>query len=1090
MNGMRPSKNAFLGYTYQQCITYLLLVKMDAERQIDKLEIEATVSNNFDDINLSISDQIVFCQIKDIDNIKLDDLAIDKNQITIKGKSHKLSENTNIIFFKHIDIESRNSTILEFPAYQQGNLYIVSLSRYDSLRIIEEIYEHNQKRESVISHFFNLKLDNRNLIINKEELPAIDIYNIQLLEKTIDVGKKLLEFDDILFIEGKPGVGKSHLVTCLSEEYENSLIYRFWVSNQDKDYDSRLLFRNFIANISKELFHDYRYRSEDEIIEHLHHKKKTVIIDGLDHVENYKPLELEIFISFIDKLKGKTKVIVLSRPLKRGITWKKQQLANWNFEEAKLVLDELYHITDYGICKDIFEITDGYPILVRFVTEQYKNSGQIQSLGKLKSTTDYYEKIISSVNTKAALALFISCCSYIMKSEISLFLEDELADIMNEFINDYPHLFEVKLNRISLFHDSLNTYLIQKGFNNSQRHSKVKQIVYNSLMSGEKRFMSRISSFDLDKSKKLGIIKKYANMDNFCQVIENCIDFEAIRSFYNQLRQSLPEFEGDEFDIYNYYDLSLIINILARDFPYHVKEFLYTYVKCLLFNGYGDDDITSSEYLLGMYYYYKTNDATLLYNMAADQHFSTEDFYPDLEDKVCMEEEYFNRHKKPLKRKNLRGFLSKEYVSFDSLEYIPHLLANIYIHNTDIEELKDFYHAVNTYIHKNETQGIWELEKALAPFKSVNAQASRYFLPKAKDIILSLDAIELPNKYLTCTLKELILENSHKGSFDVWPKVLNYIRLSLYQNRKIDLSNISHFFTMYHQRSDITVINIDEALKVFEDRELIDIETALDIIVFTQSMSEKGIRHLLHDYITLHSPNIISVILNKYHPDKLQITWFDLPKEYIDSFPDFLFDYALYKQLLHWNNYSKKVKFDEIENVFFSNRKLELIRTLNTFKYQITLEKDNLYKDELQNLRCSFSIESSDENDKYETTIEDRYQQGILDSDSINFIKEKKMEVTEIAGYNNGYYSVFADIGVFKAYQKQHVKKDALLIIRNALIGRIQSIDVFANLFHFTGNLPKFVDEYGIDVDYNRLYDSFMKFMELSSLSIDRYKLD
>lgn len=1085
---MRPSRNAFLGYTYQQCITYLLLVKMDAERQIDRIEIEATVNNNFDDIKLSISDQIVFCQIKDIDNIKLGDLVIDKNQIMIKGKPHKLSENTNIIFFKHIDIESINSTILEFPAYQQGNLYFVSLSRYDSLRMIEEIYEHNQKRELVISQFFNLKLDNRSLNISKEELPTIDIYNIQLSEKTIVIGKKLLEFEDILFIEGKPGVGKSHLVTCLSEEYDNSLIYRFWISNQDKNYDSRLLFRNFIANISKELFHDYRYRSENEIIEYLSNKNKIVIIDGLDHVENYKPLELKFFISFIDKLKGKTKVIVLSRPLRREISWKKQQLVNWNFEETKIVLDELYHITDYGICKDIYEITDGYPILVRFVTEQYKNSGQIQSLGKLKSTTDYYEKIISSINTKTALALFISCRSYVMKSEINLFLEEELADIMNEFIKDYPHLFEIKLNRISLFHDSLNTYLIQKGINYPQRHSKVKQIVYKSLMSGEKRFMSRLASFDLDKSMKLEIIRKYANMGYFEQLIKNCIDFEAIRVFYNQLRQLLPEFEADEFDIYIFYDLSLIINILVRDFPCHIKEFLYTYVKCLLFNGYGDDDITSSEYLFGMYYYYKTNDAILLYNIAVDNHYNTKLFYQELEKEIWKEEDYFNRHKKPLRRKKIKGFLSKEYISFDSLEHIPHLLANIYIHNTDIEELKGFYHAIYTYIHKDETLGIWCLEKELAPYKSVNAHSSHYFLPKAKEIILSLNVNKLHNEYLTHTLKELILRNSHKGSFSVWPKVLNYIRLSLYQNRKIDISNISYFFMMYHQRKDLTVISIGEALKIFEDKGFVNIETALNLVVFTQSISEKGIRHLLCDYITLHSPNIIPIALNKYHLDKLQITWFNLPKEHIDAFPDFLFNYALYEQLMHWNNYSKNIKFDEIENVFFSNRKSELIHVLNTLKYQITVKKDTPYKEELQKLGCSLCIESSDENDKYSTTVEDRYHQGILDTNSIDFIKEKNLKVTEIAGYNNGYYSVFADIEIFKAYEKKHVKENALLILKNALIGKIKSVDVYASLFHFPGNLPKFTDEYNIDAEYDRLYDSFMKFMKLSSLGIDRYK--
>lgn len=1082
---MRPSKNAFLGYTYQQCITYLLLVKMDTERQIDKLEIEATINNNFDDINLSISDDIYFCQIKDIDNIKLNDLTIDKNLITIKGKVHKLSENINILFFKHIYIENSNSTILGLPAYQQGNLFIISLSRYESINIIENTYEHHQNRESVIRQFFNLKLDNRNLIINKEELPAIDIYNIQLLEKTINVGKKLLELDDILFIEGKPGVGKSHLVNCLSEEYEDSLVYRFWVSNQDKDYDSRLLFCNFITNISKELFNDYRYRSEDEIIEYLSHKKKTVIIDGLDHVENYKTLELDLFISFIDKLKGKTKVIVLSRPLKREITWKKQQLVNWNFEETRIILDELYHITDYSICKNIFDITDGYPILVRFVTEHYKKSGQIQPLGKLKSTTDYYDKIISSVNTKTALALFISCRSYIMESEISIFLEDELADIMKEFINDYPHLFEIKLNRISLFHDSLNTYLIQKGINNSRRQQKTKRIVYNSLMSGGKRFMSRFASFDLDKAMKLEIVKKYANMDNFCQVIENCIDFEAVRSFYNQIRQSLPEFDENKINIYILYDLSLIINILSRDFSFHNKEFLYTYLKCLLFNGYGVDDITSTEYLFGMLYFYKTNNAILLYNIAIDELYDTELFYQELKEAIWKEEDYFNRHKKPLKRKDLKSFLSKDYISYYSHEYIPHLLANIYIHYTDIEELQGFYQAIYTYIHKNEIQGIGILEKELAVYRSVSAHSSSYFLQEAKEIILSLNINKLPNEYLTCSLKELILDNSHKGSFNVWPKVLNYIRLSLYQKRKIDIMNISYFFTMYNQRKDYTVISINEALKIFEDKGFIDFKMAVDLVVFTQSMSEKGIRHLLCEYISLHSPNIIPEILNSFRPDKLEITWFNLPKEHIDFFPQDLFDYALYKQLLYWNDYSKNIKFDEIENVLFSNRKSELIQILNTFKYQITVKKDNTYKNELQRLGCSLCVEFSDENNKYTTTIEDRYDQGIINSDSIDFIKEKNIKVTEIAGYNNGYYSVFADIDIFKAFDKNHVKANALTILKNALIGRIKSIDVFASLYHLPGNLPKFVDEYNIDIEYGELYKSFIKFMELSSLGID-----
>ena len=81
-----------------------------------------------------------------------------------------------------------------------------------------------------------------------------------------------------------------------------------------------------------------------------------------------------------------------------------------------------------------------------------------------------------------------------------------------------------------------------------------------------------------------------------------------------------------------------------------------------------------------------------------------------------------------------------------------------------------------------------------------------------------------------------------------------------------------------------------------------------------------------------------------------------------------------------------------------------------------------------------------------------------------------------------GYYSVFSDIDIFKIYPKDQVKENVLLILRNALIGPIKTIDEFACLFYFVGNLPKFMDEYDITVEYKKLYDSFMKFLKISSL--------
>jgi len=1080
---MRPSINALLGYSYQEYITFLMVAKMDVEREIEEIESEATVDNNFDDIKISKDSSLIYCQIKDIDNISINDLKIKSNQIVINYKEHKLSDGINLLFFKEIDIVC-NSQFLGFPAYKISNVYIISLSREKAETILRSLYKLNEKRKSIIRQFFNVRLDDRLLTIRQEELPIIDIYNIHLLEKTIDVGKKLLEFEDILFIEGKPGVGKSHLVTSLAKEYENCLVYRFWVSNQDKNYQARLIFQNFISNISKELFHDYRYRTEEELIKYLNKKKKTVIIDGLDHVENHQKNELESFVRFINKLKDKCKTIIFSRPLKIKIEWKKQQLANWNFEEIRTVLNELYHISDYQTCRKIFDITDGYPILVRFVTEHYKSYSEMPLSGKLVDIDDYYEKIISNLSTQSALILFLSSRSYIMNSEISMFLENELSEIVKEFIKYHPYLFEIRLNRISLFHDSLNTFLRNKNIDYPQRSSKVKEIVYKSLMNGEKRFMSRFAFFDLDRLIKIEIIKKYASIYYFQKIVNSYIDFEAIRAFYKQIRESLTELESNDFKLINYYDLSLIINITERDHISTVNEFLYTYIKSIEFNGYSDDDITSSEHLFCMYYYYKTGDATLLYNLTSDENYSTEPFYQELEYYVWMENNYFERHVKPMKKTGLLKKLINQEPIYETYDFIPHVLANLYLHGTKINELKKLQNAVKTYLDSDNELGIILLEQALPNFNNSSVFLAPTHLAKAKDIILSLGKDVFPNEYHTNNLKELILKNSSDGSFSVWPKVLNYIRLSLYEKRNIDLSSIGYFFAMYHNRKDYSVFNIDEALKTFEDKGLTSIDKSLDIIVKTQSMSEKGIRHLLNSYIQLHSPEIISLLLKKYQPDSLNITWFELPPEFINHFPDRLFNYAMNSQLLQWNSHSREIDFKDIQNVFYSKRKTQLLETLKILKYRTRIIENHPALNELQNLDCRLSTITPNKENEFSKSTEERYAQGILDSNSINFIKEKELKVEDIAGFTDDNYSVFADLEIFKAYNREHINKSASLIAHNAIIGKIERINMFASLFHFSGNFPRFMSEFDVKINFRGLYKSFMSFLDISQLNI------
>jgi len=90
---MRPSLNAFKGYTYQKEITLLFLAMMDVERNFDYIEIEANVDNNFDDIKISYNKGSIYFQIKDFDSITLKNLELSKNEVSIKGTKHSLSKN-------------------------------------------------------------------------------------------------------------------------------------------------------------------------------------------------------------------------------------------------------------------------------------------------------------------------------------------------------------------------------------------------------------------------------------------------------------------------------------------------------------------------------------------------------------------------------------------------------------------------------------------------------------------------------------------------------------------------------------------------------------------------------------------------------------------------------------------------------------------------------------------------------------------------------------------------------------------------------------------------------------------------------------
>lgn len=1069
-------RNAFTGYSYQKQVTFLLLTKMDVEREIDSIEIEAKIDSDFDDLSVSIKDKCYNFQIKDYEGVGIKDLKINNNVISIKGNNHKLSSNLNIIFFKDIEI-TPNIKILGFSGFKlRDNVIIISKSRLKVEREINSLFEKNIHRKNELNAFFQSVLDKRIWKISRESLPKLKVFITELQEKSVSLTHELLEFENLLLIEGKPGVGKSHFVNTLVKEYEKNILYRFWIGNQDKDYNDRLKFESFIKDLNIKLFRDLNNRENKTLFRELKKLGKTLIIDGLDHVENYNNLDLEKFINFINEAKSYCKIIVLSRPLIKLLNWKKHVLENWNFNQTQKVLKELYHITNYSITDEIFRLSKGYPIIVKYLTEHYKIHGEVSKIDEVKNIDSYYNNIIDNEKGKHSLSLFLCTDSYMMKSEIELFVGQEKYYI-EEFVKEHPYLFDIKLNRISLFHDSFNTFLRKKvDFNH--KLEKVNTIVSESIIGFNKKFLSRFHLFKLKKEQKKEILIKYADINIFKRIMNKTVDFESVFSFYNQLREVISEFSPNELSVKQYYDLSLIFNLILRDHISTLNTFYYTYVQSLIKNGANDEDITSSEYLFGMYYYIKTKNASLLYNITANDNYGVQRFYQELEKDIKKEDNYIKKHEKVVNKEWVSEVLQDD---FNYQKYLTFIIENIYIHKLSIEGYEVLKTCFEDYIKGNKTKGVLSLENFLTK-NNRRTYHSSWILRDAYNNLLSYGykILDKENEYCELTLKEFIVKHSNLGSFDLRDKIHNYIRLALLKSKKIDIEEIYPFWTKYYQRKDYTLYSLPKALKIMHDENLVSLKDCIDLINEIQEVSEKGYRNFLSIFIEFYPPSkIIDFIEDNYEVKDLSVSWFELPTKYINRFSDRTYNIAM-NELLEFNR-SSSISIEKVKNIFYSNKFHEFEFTLSLFKFKIEYRKR--YKrmvEKFQNSKIIFKeVEESEDYDKFKKSGKERVKEGILKYHDIRYIRSKKFKPDEFTKYSDGNYSSLSELDFFKDFTKPQVSWYFKKILYNSLISKTQNSKYFFYLFYHPGNILQLIKLYRNKRELKMAIGSFEKYLEL-----------
>ena len=861
------------------------------------------------------------------------------------------------------------------------------------------------------------------------------------------------------------------------KKYNDAVVYRFWTGSQDEMSTKRLQYQTFIDDLALAIFKSYKRYTKEELVEEIVSQDKIIIIDGLDHVENYNKKEFDLFVEFIDLLK-ETRTVVLSRPLKSNVEWDSIELTNWNFDETSLYLSIAHKICDYKLIRKIYEVTDGYPIITYFGVQHYLLHGEINIYKKIDNLFNYYETLLKDTDIKSLIIIFATNNSFFLDSEITLIMEDPvISNSIMEFINSYPYLFERRLNRISLIHDSFNTYLRSKNVYYPQLKDKVNQYVKHSLLNGNVNFMSRLSSFELDEAFHKKILIMYSQIDIFSDLLKRTLDYNSITSFYNQLQNLLEQQKG-LFNIYQYYSFSLIYQMVNRNNLTDYEGLVYQILAYMDNHCVIEEELFSYGTMWNVYVFLKTGDKALYKKFFVDKMYDASCLYDTCE--AFYDEKYFFevREKKVCYMETYNKLEDSDIGQFDKQDILVNHMIRIWL-NKDQDD--QYFKIIEDYICNSDElakKRLWNLvekygiEKIWLNRILSSVRFQLFELGKLKDI----------NPFYNKTLEDLIKEFAYKGSFDVEAYVKSYIRLANHENRDIDIFSVNNFWSMYYNRKDYSVYKLDVALNVFEKLGYLNELESIKIIRKVMKQSEKGIRHLLTSYINLADESLIYE-LEKFgaFDDK------DFPVDILDLKPNKIncLDFRHIKrslyELLSYNRYDKTIHFEEIVKSLKSNYSSHILSVIASYNYKI---KGLIEDEEIKNEIVEKGIEITEEDrTEYEYIP---FEHGYIHESDIEYIKENKIGYLEASRFTDGWYACLPYIEIYSIYDINEIKYNYLKIIHNSIFARAFDREYIGDWHLLIGNIPGFLKKYNVDVDWNIIYESFKWFLKDSLI----YDLD
>lgn len=1076
MANRKPSRSAIIGYPYQQQVYSLLVAKMDVDEKFVCVEIEKDLDDssisNFDDCYLEYDSNKYYFQVKNLskngEKATLEDIKFHEDKITLFGSDMKFNkENTNILIV-YTDKIQTTTQIFGLDAILKNGIYIVPLTIPDISNYLDDLFS-DENRARVITEFALEKSSSSIFKITRYDLPLPQkLFSHELEEETRILRNIIPEIETgILMVIGKPGVGKSHFVNEIADKFKHDGLYRFWISSTDDDLENRLQFNNFIKELCIDVFKSSAKFNETQLIDKINSEELTIIIDGLDHVENYNPIEFNKFVEFINKCQN-GKILVLSRPLKNDLDWDKINLENWDYDETRKYFEEEYGCEDFDLISDIYEISDGYPIISKLIYEHYLLYDEIPET-HFSEVNEYYDELFNFEDVKSAMSIFLINTYFITHEELKLFLDEFGYAMVYEFIRNHRYLFSIDLNRISLIHDSLNTYLRENNTVYKSMEKNILETIKENIKNFEVNYLSRFNGFNFDEGFIKEILLLFSKFDSFEKLLNNTFDFESIQEFYLQLEQALSRFPN-LFNICQYYSFILISLILKRKSFGWNNKILYQIYSYMDNNSLDEKDIFSKKTFWNDYKYFKYIKTGIVSNFSFFKKMSTSEQI-ELNESFLNERHYWDE---------LEEYDEDEYVnqiiSTSNPRQKRDLLQDLFVKIKYNEDSSSQYYSVIDGFIDDDLKSIENNIKHIFLDFKIPFDLIPTFIKSLELNLKSLGIIANDNIFLEEDISNLISKNAKYGSFAVEDYILRYLRLKNRKNDSIDLNSINKFYCMYFERKDYTVISIHKALLTFEDKGYLDELNSFDIILNLLKQSEKGIRELLEDYINLKEPTFIKKLL-KYRTfphDESNI--FNLKPKYINEFPvnDICSAWAF---RFRYCTYGTSIEYYRVKNLMKSKYKIPILEMMNYNK----LSLENVPKKEeylINGKKIKYTIKKREHKSKYIP-----FKDGTISLNDLNHIKKTKMSPIDISQYTDGWYHAFHYLELYEHYPIEELQECCLDIIHTSMFVKIHSY--FNSWDYYLGNLPIFLNKIDYDVDWDEIFEIFKNFLKFSSIFIN-----